>query len=98
MSRNSGDDKRTHYFVKKKLSEKISEMNETLPRSGQVCDESIAFTTALSSMCCVSTSVPMISRTKTAVQGRRMGLEHLNINKSHSKLTFTVHLWCFSGL
>ena len=78
----------------------MSEMNETLSRLGQVCDESIAFTTALSSMCCVSTSVP-IFRIKSAVEMERgrLSVGHLNIpiNKSHSKLTSTVHLWCFSG-
>ena len=80
----------------------MSEMNETLSMSGQVCDESIAFTTALSYMCCVSTSVPIIFRIKSAVEmeSGRLSVGHLNIpiNKSHSKLTFTVHLWWFSGL
>ena len=79
----------------------MSEMNETLPRSGQVCDESIAFTTALSSMCCVSTSVP-IFRIKSAVEmeSGRLSVGHLNIiiiTKTHSKLTSTVRLWWSSG-
>ena len=80
----------------------MSEMNETLPRSGQVWDESIAFTTALSYMRCVSTIVQRIFRIKSMVKMKsgQLSVGHLNIpiNKSHSKLTFTVHLWWFSGL
>ena len=79
----------------------MSEMNETLPRLGQVGDESIAFTTALSYMCCVSTIVPIIFRIKSTVKMKsgQLSVGHLDIpiNKSHSKLTSTVHLWCFSG-
>ena len=50
-----------------------------------------------------STSVPMIFRTKTAVEAesRRLGVGHLNINiminKAHSKFTSTIHLWWSSG-
>ena len=80
----------------------MSEMNETLPRLGQVGDESIAFTTALSYMRCVSTIVPIIFRIKSMVKMKsgQLSVGHLNIpiNKSHSKLTFTAHLWWFSGL
>ena len=79
----------------------MSEMNETLPRLGQVGDESIAFTTALSYMRCVSTIVPIIFRIKSMVKMKsgQLSVGHLNIttNKAHSKLTSTVHLWCFSG-
>ena len=62
-------------------------------------------TQLLPSMCCVetlSTSVPIIFGTKSAVEteSRRLSVEHLNIiiiNKAHSKLTSTVRLWWSSG-
>ena len=79
----------------------MSEMNEIISRLGQVCDESIAFTTALSYMSCVSIIVPIIFRIKSMVKMKsgQLSLVHLNIviNEAHSKLTSTVHLWCFSG-
>ena len=54
------------------------------------------------SMCCVSTSVPIIFRIKSAVEmeSGQLSVGHLNIiiiTKTHSKLTTTVHLWWFSG-